>query len=253
MQAAEHNSYGAWLIGFLDLTSAGKARGIQVESPLGEPIDTLWTPGVRYLVRQVPELGGAWARCLPDNLPLFMLLQNPEALAQPPQPEAVLVTSPARFDNTPEPAVPTWAPGLDGVGPSLQGADGELVRWILLDGYVYDIRDDLYGQPGRWPVNEWRPRRWARSLAARLTWRDRDSVRVTSADAAVRTPPQTQGPTLPRLRLHSRSPHRLSPTGLAAQGLSRSCCTSKQTSPMDSATAAAYADASSAMLHRKGK
>ncbi|MEU2145519.1 MULTISPECIES: transposase [Streptomyces albovinaceus subgroup] len=43
------------------------------------------------------------------------------------------------------------------------------------------------------------------------------------------------------------------PVGVPAHGLSRSCCTSKQTSPMDSATAAAYADASSAMLHRMGK
>jgi hypothetical protein len=24
------------------------------------------------------------------------------------------------------------------------------------DGYVYDIRDDLYGRSGRWSVNEWR-------------------------------------------------------------------------------------------------
>lgn len=35
------------------------------------------------------------------------------------------------------------------------------VRWLLLDGYVYDIRADLYWPPwqkGQWAVNEWRPK-----------------------------------------------------------------------------------------------
>lgn len=52
------------------------------------------------------------------------------------------------------------------------------------------------------------------------------------------TPPlRTQSRTLPRLRRHS--PHRLPPFGNLAHGLSWSCCTSKQISPMDSAMAAA--------------
>ncbi|WP_277351001.1 transposase [Streptomyces chilikensis] len=52
-------------------------------------------------------------------------------------------------------------------------------------------------------------------------------------------PLRTQSRTLPHLRRHSRSPHRLPPPGELAHGLSRFCCTSKQISPMDSATAAA--------------
>jgi hypothetical protein len=79
----------------------------------------------------------------------------------PPVPEAALVTSPARFgDADPDPAVPAWAPGTDGVGPPLLDAGGTSVRWLLLDGYVYDIRADLDYPPwqkGRWAVNEWRP------------------------------------------------------------------------------------------------
>ena len=42
----------------------------------------------------------------------------------------------------PEPAVPAWAHGTDGVGPALLSPDGAPVRWLLMDGYVYDIRDD---------------------------------------------------------------------------------------------------------------
>jgi transposase len=42
-----------------------------------------------------------------------------------------------------------------------------------------------------------------------------------------------------RLHRHSRDPHRLPSTGGPAYGLSRFSCTSKQTNPMDSATAAA--------------
>ncbi len=52
-------------------------------------------------------------------------------------------------------------------------------------------------------------------------------------------PLRTQGRTPPCLRRHSRDPHRLPPTGCPAYGLSRFSCTSKQTNPMDSATAAA--------------
>ena len=42
----------------------------------------------------------------------------------------------------PEPAVPAWAHGTDGVGPALLSPDSAPVRWLLMDGYVYDIRDD---------------------------------------------------------------------------------------------------------------
>jgi hypothetical protein len=56
--------------------------------------------------------------------------------------------------------VPAWAPGTDGVGPALLDAGGAPVRWLLLDGYIYDIRADLDCPPwqkGCWAVNEWRP------------------------------------------------------------------------------------------------
>jgi hypothetical protein len=161
MKAVEHGTYGGWLIGFLDVTKASTAKGFLMEPPVGDPIEALWTPGVRYLIRQVPELDGAWTRCLPDDTPPILLLQVPPGELRElttPRPEAVLITSPVRFpDDAPEPAVPAWAPGTDGVGPNLRDAGGQAVRWILLDGYAYDIRDDLYGQPGRWSVNEWRP------------------------------------------------------------------------------------------------
>lgn len=157
----EHSIYGGWLIGFLNLTPAHTAPGVLVRSPTGEPIEALWTPGTHYLVRQVPELDGAWTRCLPSDMPVLMqalLMHQQGREPDPPRPEAMLVTDRAHFgDDEHEPAVPAWAPGLDGVGPHLTGADAEPVRWILLDGYVYDIRDDLYDQPGRWSVNEWRP------------------------------------------------------------------------------------------------
>jgi hypothetical protein len=45
----------------------------------------------------------------------------------------------------PEPAVPAWAHGTDGVGGALLSPDGAPVWWLLMDGYVYDIRDDLGG------------------------------------------------------------------------------------------------------------
>jgi hypothetical protein len=108
-------------------------------------------PGQHYVIRQVPEADGAWCRCRPVGISPW----------DPPVPEAVLVTSSARFGDTePDPAVPAWAPGADGVGPPLLAADGTLVRWLLLGGYVYDIRDDQDRPPwqkGRWAVNEWRP------------------------------------------------------------------------------------------------
>lgn len=145
--------YSGWLIGFLQVgTVTGTAEGILIEDPAAAgPAGARWEPGQQYLIRQVPEAGGAWWRCRPVSI-------YPQ---DPPAPEAVLVTSPARFgDADPEPSVPAWAPGTDGVGPSLLAADGTPVRWLLVDGYVYDIRDDQDQPPwqeGRWAVNEWRP------------------------------------------------------------------------------------------------
>jgi hypothetical protein len=148
-----HAEYGGWLVGFLPVDAATcRAEGIRVESAAeGQPEEARWEPGGHYVVRQVPEADGAW--CLCRVMSIFAW--------DPPVPEAVLVTSPARFgDSDPDPAVPAWAPGADGVGPLLLGADGSPVRWVLLDGYVYDIRADLDWPPwrkGRWAVNEWRP------------------------------------------------------------------------------------------------
>ena len=48
-----------------------------------------------------------------------------------------------RFAGTdPEPVVPAWAPGTNGVSPALLSPDGVPVSWLLMDGYVYDVRDD---------------------------------------------------------------------------------------------------------------
>jgi hypothetical protein len=41
-----------------------------------------------------------------------------------------------------EPAVPAWAHCTVGVGPALLSPGSAPVRWLLMDGYVYDIRDD---------------------------------------------------------------------------------------------------------------
>jgi hypothetical protein len=150
--AQVRSEYSGWLVGFLQVDAAARtAAGIRVEAPEGGPAEALWEPGVHYVVRQVPEADGAWCRCRVMSIFLW----------DPPVPEAALVTSPARFgDADPDPAVPTWAPGTDGVGPHLLNASGASVRWLLLDGYVYDIRADLDYPPwqkGRWAVNEWRP------------------------------------------------------------------------------------------------
>ncbi len=51
-------------------------------------------------------------------------------------------SSPAPGGTDPEPAVPAWAHGTDGTGPALLSPDGAPVRWLLMDGYVYDICDD---------------------------------------------------------------------------------------------------------------
>ena len=53
--------------------------------------------------------------------------------------------------------------------PPLLSPDGVPVRWLLMDGYVYDIRDDqdhpaLAGRPPG--VNEWRPQTWRETLAS---------------------------------------------------------------------------------------
>jgi len=51
--------------------------------------------------------------------------------------------SPPRSRGTdPEPAVPAWAHCTVGVGPALLSPGSAPVRWLLMDGYVYDIRDD---------------------------------------------------------------------------------------------------------------
>jgi hypothetical protein len=72
----------------------------------------------------------------------------------------------------PEPALPAWAHGT-GAGPALLSPDGAPVRWLLMDGYVYDIRDDQDHPPwqeGRWasingvrrPGAKRSPARWRR-------------------------------------------------------------------------------------------
>ena len=79
----------------------------------------------------------------------------------------------------PEPAVPAWAHGTDGVGPALLFPDGAPVRRLLMDGYVNDIRDDQDHPPwqeGRWasmngvrrPGAKRSPARWRRYD----TWRE---------------------------------------------------------------------------------
>jgi hypothetical protein len=153
------SEYTGWLVGFLNVDPAtGVAEGIGTEDPAGSTW-IRWEPGRRYIVRQVPEAGGAWCLC---REPALWWRDAPE-------PEALLITSSARFaDTDPEPAVPAWAPGSDGVGPSLQAPDCAPVRWLLMDGYVYDIRADQTLPPwqeGRWAVNEWRPQPWREILA----------------------------------------------------------------------------------------
>jgi hypothetical protein len=45
-------------------------------------------------------------------------------------------------DTDPEPAVLASTLGTNSVGPALLSPDGAPVRWLLMDGYVDDIRDD---------------------------------------------------------------------------------------------------------------
>ena len=143
--------YAGWLVGFLEVgASTRTAAGIRVEAPQEAQTTHCGNRECITLSARSPRPGGAWFRCRVMSIFVW----------DPPVPEAALVTSPARFgDAGPDPAVPTWAPGTDGVGPPLLGADSTPVRWLLLDGYVYDIRADLDRPPwqkGRWAVNEWR-------------------------------------------------------------------------------------------------
>ena len=46
-----------------------------------------------------------------------------------------------------EPAVSAWAHCTVGVGPALLSPDGAPVRWLLMDAYVDDIRDDQGSRP----------------------------------------------------------------------------------------------------------
>ncbi len=69
----------------------------------------------------------------------------------------------------PELPCPRGVNGTDGVGPSLLSPDGAPVRRLLMDGYVYDIRDDQDHPPwqeGPLGVNEWRPQTWRETLAS---------------------------------------------------------------------------------------
>ena len=52
---------------------------------------------------------------------------------------------PRSWGTDPEPAMSAWAHGTDGVGPALLSPGSAPVRWLPMDGYVYNIRDDLGG------------------------------------------------------------------------------------------------------------
>ena len=75
----------------------------------------------------------------------------------------------------PEPAVPAWAHGTNGVGPALLSPDGAPVRWLLMDGYVYDIRDDQDHPP-------WQEGRWASMNGVRRPGARRSPARWTRYD-----------------------------------------------------------------------
>jgi hypothetical protein len=70
--------------------------------------------------------------------------------------------TPRSRGTDPELAVPAWAHGTDGVGPALLSPDGAPVWWLMMDGYVYDIRDDLGGSGRRLVV----PRLTSRMVTA---------------------------------------------------------------------------------------
>jgi hypothetical protein len=48
-------------------------------------------------------------------------------------------------------------PGLDGIGSMLRTQENEPARWLLTEGYFYEVRADQGHPPwqkGRWAVNE---------------------------------------------------------------------------------------------------
>jgi len=81
-----------------------------------------------------------------------------------------------RFLGTgPEPAVPTWAHCTVGVGPALLSPGSAPVRWLLMDGYAYDIRDDQDHPP-------WQEGRWASMNGVRRPGAKRSPARWTRHD-----------------------------------------------------------------------
>jgi hypothetical protein len=50
--------------------------------------------------------------------------------------------TPRSRGTDPEPPCPRGLHGTDGVGPALLSPGSAPVRWLLMDGYVYDICDD---------------------------------------------------------------------------------------------------------------
>lgn len=139
--------YTGWLLGYLLVDPApGTVEGVEVEDPERGPVPATWTPGRRYLLGQDRD-SGRWARYLDSG-----------HLLVPPQLEALLVVSRARFGaDATEPPVAAWVLGGDGIGVGLADPpEGGSGRWLLLDGYVYDIHQAI-DQPDRWAVNEARP------------------------------------------------------------------------------------------------
>jgi len=59
----------------------------------------------------------------------------------------------------PEPAVPAWAHGTDGVGPALLSPDGALVRWLLWTATYTTSATTRTTRPGRKAAG----RRWMAS------------------------------------------------------------------------------------------
>jgi hypothetical protein len=59
--------------------------------------------------------------------------------------------------------------------PALLSPDGAPVRWLLTDGYVYDIRDDQDYPP-------WQEGRWASMNGVRRSWRETLASPLEDAD-----------------------------------------------------------------------
>jgi hypothetical protein len=143
-------TYAGWLTGFLegDIMPDGSLVTPQVltENAQGRT-PARWISGQAYVVCQVPEPGGEWYRCIPTGWPWRI-----------PHPQALLITSPAVFgDDEPSPPVASWVPGLDGIGSILRTPEDRPARWLLTEGYFYEIRADQEQPPwhkGRWAVNE---------------------------------------------------------------------------------------------------